>query len=339
MVVAGGYLAYNSVPQRAPVTSTFPPSTSSGGASTTSSSSTNSSTWTVINSNTTLYYGPACMPVGLFALSCPTVNTAMHSPSLSNVEIISYQGKELYDMNFTYGFNGQPVTHTVWFTNETVFCVSPMFEGYKLCPVHPIEHVMAIATPASSATNPTNNLRLDLRLSNSTGGIHVTVDEYNSLSSVNNVSLANEWAIYPNSLKDICDNQVAAFAIYQGNYGVGNFTTASSLVITNPGAGGICPELSPSVVYSFNPDSGLASAPAGAFAPGPFAKNVTLSDTISGYYTCGRNAPSFRPQNASGLWICAQNTAKFNPFPPGTYTVVALDQWGDVAVLQFVVDS
>jgi hypothetical protein len=28
---------------------------------------------------------------------------------------------------------------------------------------------------------------------------------------------------------------------------------------------------------------------------------------------------------------------KFNPFSPGTYTVVGLDQWGDVAVSHFEV--
>jgi hypothetical protein len=276
------------------------------------------------------------MPVGLFALSCPTINTAMHSPSLSNVEIISYQGKELYDMNFTYGFNGQPVTHTVWFTNETVFCVSPMFNGYKLCPVHPIEHVTTIATPASSATNPTNNLRLDLYLStNSTGRIYVTVDEYNTLDGVNNVTVGSNWAIPANTLRDICDNYVAAYAVYQGNYGAGNFTTATPLVLTSPGAGNICPVPSPFTVYSFSPDSGVASAKAGIFSPVATSRNVTLSDSISGYFTCGTNAPLFKPQNGSGLWTCGTIAAKFNPFPPGTYTVVALDQWGDVAVVHF----
>ncbi len=339
LVVGGALVLYStSGTQHPPPTGTgSASSTSSPNASPSTSVISNSGTWTVIKSNTTLYYGPACVPVGLFALSCPPISTALHSPSLSNVDVISYRGEELYDMNFTYGFNGQPVTHNVWFTNDTVFCVSPSFDGYALCPTHPVYPTIVVVTPSASAMNPANGLRLDLQLSIATGGVAVTVDVFNTLNAVNNVTWASEWATYSNALRDICDNQVAAFAVYQGNYGAGNFTAASPLVLTSPGAGSICPELSPSVVYSFNPDSGVASAPAGAFAPDSFSRNVTLSDTISGYFTCGVDAPSFRPQNGSGLWICAQNTSKFNPFPPGTYSVVALDQWGDVAVLHFEV--
>lgn len=62
--------------------------------------------------------------------------------------------------------------------------------------------------------------------------------------------------------------------------------------------------------------------------------NVTLSDTISGFYTCGTNAPSF----SSGMWVCATRASiKFNPFPAGIYTVVAVDEWGDVTVSHFEV--
>jgi len=250
----------------------------------------------VINTNTTLYYGPACVPVGLFGLSCRTINTASHSPSLSNVEIISYQGNVLYDMNFTYGLNGQPVTHTVWFTNETVFCISPVFGVNELCPVHPVFPVITIATPASSPTNPTNSLRLDLQLStNSSGGIYVAVDEYNTLSSVNNVTAASDWVIFPCShscpfgspaadLINICNNYAVSYAVYQGNYGIENFTGASPVSI-NSSARGICPGLPPSAYYEFSPLSETASAPAGVLAPGPTSKNISISNNISGYYT------------------------------------------------------
>jgi len=244
----------------------------------------------------------------------------------------------MYDVNFSYDFNGQPLTYTIWFTNDTVFCVSPSYGGNVLCPVHPIFPTIGIATPSALAINPSNGLRLDLQLSNTTEGINVTVGVYNTLNRINNVTSASDWAIYSNSLIDICDNQVAAFAVYQGNYGAGNFTAGSPLAIDNVRGGSICPVLSPSVVYAFNPDSGVASAPAGAFASGPSSNNVTLSYTTSGYFTCGVDTLSFRPSNASGVWVCPQDTDyKFNPFPPGTYTVVALDQWGDAAIAQFEV--
>jgi len=294
----------------------------------------------VIRTNTTLYYGPACTPLSLFEFSCPTINTALHSPSLSNVDVVSYRGEELYDVNSSYNINGQQLIYTVWFTNDTIFCVSPSLDGNALCPVHPILPIIGISTPSASAINSSSGLRLDLQLSNTTEGINVTVGVYNTLNTVNNVTSASDWAIYSNSLNDICDNQVAAFAVYQGNYEVGNFTAGFPLAIDNVHGASICPVLSPSVVYSFNPDSGVTSAPAGAFALGPFSENVTLTYDISGYSTCGVGTLSFRPSNASGVWVCPQDNAyKFNPFPPGTYTVVALDQWGDVAVSHFEVYS
>lgn len=340
LIIVSGLVLYSSPPT----------STGSAASSTTSpnvspnqsaaSPSANSSSWTVIRTNTTLYYGLACTPLGVFELSCPPMNNALHSPSLSNVDVVGYRGEELYDVNFSYNFNGQPLTYTIWFTNDTVFCVSPSYDGNVLCPVHPIFPTIGITTPSASAINPSNGLRLDLQLSNTTEGINVTVGMYNTLNRINNVTSASDWAIYSNSLIDICNNQVAAFAVYQGNYGAGNFTTGSPLAIDNVRGGSTCPVLSPSVIYSLSPDSGVASAPAGAFGPSPGSKNVTLSYTTSGYSTCGVGTPSFEPSDASGLWLCPQDTGfKFNPFPPGTYTVVALDQWGDVAVLYFEVYS
>jgi hypothetical protein len=304
-----------------------------------STSSTNSTTWTILDSNTTVYGNLACEDTVamLYPVSCPPTYSGAKSPSLTNVEIISYRGEVLYDANISIGIDGQPMTWTVWFTNSTIFCVSPS-DGYALCPAHPTYPTIIITNRSASSSNSSNGLRLDVQLSNTTEGVDVTVDVFNTLNTVNNVTSATDWAIYSNSLNYICGNQVVASAIYQGNYGAGNFTTGSPLAIDNVGGGNVCPVLSPSVVYSFNPDSGVASAPAGAFAPGPFSKSVTLSYPVSGYFTCGVGTLSFSPSDASGLWLCPQDTGyKFNAFPPGTYTVVGLDQWGDVAVSHFEV--
>ena len=339
LVIVGGLVLYsNSLPH--------PPPTSAGLASSTSSplanpsisvTSTNSSSWTVIRTNTTVYYGVACQPLSIFEFSCPPIDTASHSPSLSNVDVVSYRGQELYDVNSSYNINGQLLTYTVWFTNDTVICVSPSLDGYALCPVHPIYLTMGIAAPSASAINPSNALRLDLQLSNTTQGVNVTVSVRNTLNKVNNVTSASHWATYSNSLIHICYDQVAAFAAYRGNYGAENFSAGSPLAIDNVQSATICPELPPSMVYSFGPDSGVASASA-RFPMGPSIMNVSLSYLASGYYTCSTGAPSFRPYNASGSWRCPQDGSyKFNPFPPGTYTVVAFDQWGDVAVSHFEV--
>jgi hypothetical protein len=265
------------------------------------------------------------------------MNTALHSPSLSNVDVVSYRGEELYDVNSSYVINGQLLSYTIGFNNDTVICVSPSLDGYALCPVHPVYLTIGIAAPSASATNPSNGLRLDLQLSNTTQGVNVNVSVRNTLNKVNNVTSASDWATYSNSLIHICYDQVAAFAVYRGNYGSGNFTAGSPLAIDNVQAAAICPALSPSVVYSFGPESGVASASA-RFAMGPSTMNVSLSYVASGYFTCGVGSPSFRPDNASGSWICPQDSSyNFNPFPPGTYTAVAFDQWCDVAVSHFEV--
>lgn len=314
-------------------------STSSQGANASASvASTNLVSWTVVRTNTTVYYGLACTPLGVLQLSCPTIDKASHSPSLSGVDVVRYGGQEVYDVNFSATINGERLVYTVWFNNDTVTCVSPPLDGYAQCPVHPVYLSMGVAVASASAVNPSNGLRLYLELSNTTQGINVTVGVRNTLAKTDNVTSANDWATYSNSLIDICDNQMAAFAVYQGGYGAGNLTAGSPLAIYNVRGAASCPALSSSVVYSFGPDSGVASVSPGAFASGPSTMNVTLSYAATGYYTCSAGALSFKSDGASGLWSCpAGGSYDFNPFPPGTYTVVAFDQWGDVATLHFEV--
>lgn len=339
LVLVGGLVIYSDIPYSpSPAGGGSVSSTSSQGANASASvASTNQVSWAVVRTNTTVYYGLACTPLGVLQLSCPTMDKASHSPSLSGVDVVRYGGQEVYDVNFSAIINGQRLVYAVWFTNDTVVCVSPALDGYALCPVHPPYLSMGIADPSASTTNPSHGLRLYLTLSNTTQGVNVTVGVRNTLGETNNVTSASDWATYPNSLIGICDNQVAAFAVYRGGYSAGNFTSGSPLAIDNVHGAAACPEVPPSVVYSFAPESGVASASA-RFASGPSSMNVTLSFAVSGYYTCSPGDFSFRPDNASGLWSCPQgSTYDFNPLAPGTYTVVALDQWGDVAVLHFEV--
>ena len=92
-------------------------------------------TWIVLKNNVTIYYGPACAVISATNdnSGCPTENNATRppSPSISNVELVSYQGTEYYVANEN--------SVTVWLTNSTVFCVSPTFNygpnpGYPACP-------------------------------------------------------------------------------------------------------------------------------------------------------------------------------------------------------------
>ena len=89
LIAASGFSYLTSTPK---VQTTHPSSTGQSLAS----------GWKVVRTNLTVYYGAACIPVEASHLSCPTVNTADHSPSLSGVDLISYLGTYYYAINFTY---------------------------------------------------------------------------------------------------------------------------------------------------------------------------------------------------------------------------------------------
>ena len=100
------------------------------------------------------------------------------------------------------------------------------------------------------------------------------------------------------------------YEIIQGNYGPGNFTQGNALWIQPqfqmPSCGGVMPG---NDSYSFKPLS---------------AENV-LSGAYVGYWS----GPTFANQ--------AGQTSTYAPFAPGVYTVLAGDQWGQVAILHFFV--
>jgi len=89
--------------------------------------------WQVLKSNITVYYGTACMVVYAVNFGCPTINTATHSPSVGNVQLVGYVGNQYYVGQV--GVND--VLYTIWFTNSTIFCVSPLSDtgaNYLACP-------------------------------------------------------------------------------------------------------------------------------------------------------------------------------------------------------------
>src|SRR5450759_4902640 len=56
---------------------------------TSTGSSANGPPWQVLKTNTTVYYGTACMVIAVIAGGCPTENNATHSPSVNDAELIS----------------------------------------------------------------------------------------------------------------------------------------------------------------------------------------------------------------------------------------------------------
>ena len=90
--------------------------------------------WNVITAPLTVYYAPACMIIETFDFSCPTLDTVRQLPSLDNVELVSYQGNYYYVVNYSFSFNLQSKSYLVWFTNSTIFCITPKYGNFNVCP-------------------------------------------------------------------------------------------------------------------------------------------------------------------------------------------------------------
>jgi len=185
-------------------------------------------------------------------------------------------------------------------------------------------------TPTALA-NSANNLQLQLYLNSSSlasgFAVSVTVDDYNTLASTNNVTAANDWLVALNGLDGApCgdDGAVIGFAIAQGHYTPSNVTAAKFLNLVNPG-----------VTYSCTLYLGYANPTGFLFLP--------MSDTadsygcnqqscMSGGASTGRTSSSWGP--VTGYW---DQGGVFMSFPRGTYTVLGEDEWGNAALAYFTV--
>ena len=171
--------------------------------------------------------------------------------------------------------------------------------------------------------NSTDGLGLSLQVEPSLNGNYtITVRESNLLNSVNNVTEADEWKYTQDSLSpcgpDLSTNPVE-FAVVQGHYGQNNYTSSKALPFYNTGVDYLCGGteiLGGPPAYAFQPLSDAFSFPSGSAQPSYGAASVTI--TTSGYWTGGQNGVA----------------AVSIPFPPGAYTVIGADEWGDVVLLQ-----
>jgi hypothetical protein len=194
------------------------------------------------------------------------------------------------------------------------------------------------ATPTASVRvlSPANGLELSLSLNSSsisTGqGIAATVRETNLLSRSDNVPVAEYW---PECILDECMvtsvsagelalgpcgpvNFPVGMVVLQGNYGPLNVSQAEALEIYQPGTS--CPAVL----------SGQASVTGFDFQPS--SDNATLIGTCHAVAGCLREI--INPMvSFSGYW----SGGAFTSLPNGVYTVVAGDEWGDVAMVHFTV--
>lgn len=166
--------------------------------------------------------------------------------------------------------------------------------------------------PSMARLNPETDLNLSLNLvANANRSITVAVSDVNTLPSQNNVTVANDW---PTTSVSVCSYpDMVSFAIYQGDYSAGNYTQGTPFYYGNVGT------CLPASYAIFSPLSSQATFDKGTQ---PFV--ASISRTLSGFDVGGNSSQPF---------------FAFVPFPPGIYTIAAVDEWGNIVTSQFKVNT
>ena len=237
-----------------------------------------STVYQTIERNLTLRGQAAVVPcVGFNEPSCPSASNATLHP----IDLIAYGGTYYYLYNKTVETQCCGVisnatttitiaptftTYATWFTNSSVFCISPAHpitnteHQNRTCPNERYHtNSFDIQTPSTSALNSTTGLRLDLSLSiNSSGGIIMIVDEFNTLARMNNLSASSHWPLNPSDLflwlQGSCGppNFPVGYAIFQGNYSASSFRTGVPLTLEAQPLT-TCPYEAPEPYFAFKP--------------------------------------------------------------------------------------
>jgi hypothetical protein len=152
--------------------------------------------------------------------------------------------------------------------------------------------------------------------------VNATADVRNPSPNVSDVSQAWVWPIP--SLEDWMSNlggcpSFLSTQFYSGHYTISNISVATPLQISNPGRVVPCGPPRDGGFFRFQPlsDKVAFSPPSSYTGPG---QPVTMSVEANGYY----------PSNQS---------SNFALFSPGSYTVAAGDEWGNVTIAYFSVTA
>ena len=176
------------------------------------------------------------------------------------------------------------------------------------------------AGPLSATGSGSSGLVLNLSINDSSiaqgHSVGVHISETNSLSTMNNVTAAQNWGT-TFTLGRCSANYPFGIALFKGHYTLQNFTQGERVSLQSPVQNYLCvrPPFSTSY-YHFLPKTDTAVVQVGMGN-----QTVTLpmgtSIPITGYWT------------AEG---------SFTPLQHGTYTLVAGDEWGALAMLHFSVN-
>jgi hypothetical protein len=173
-----------------------------------------------------------------------------------------------------------------------------------------------VLAPSVARLDPETSLNLNLNLTAKPNrSITVMAYDVNTLSTPNNVTIPSVW---PTGPLRTCSDRVVIYAVYQGDYGTANYTQGTPLGY--PG-GDACEPVSYAIFSPLSSEAIMYAPPTNL----NFVHfNASISDTLSGY-TLGGNS--------------SQPLEAFVPFPPGIYTVVAVDEWGNIVTSQFRVTT
>ena len=152
----------------------------------------------------------------------------------------------------------------------------------------------------------------------------------NVLPKLNNVSEGFDWPSNVNwSYVDwVCPytDLWGGFAVFSGHYTPRNLSLSNShgLYLFPPGVSFSCP-IRTFPVYLFQPSSDFVNV--SLTTPPDYDMGFPLSDSWAptGYYTTAQG------------YVTSNNILPPPPFPAGTYTIVAGDEWGQMAMLYFTV--
>jgi hypothetical protein len=191
------------------------------------------------------------------------------------------------------------------------------------------------ATNVTTTTNSTLGLSLSITVNTtvlrSGQAIAITLDEFNALDGFNNVTTSDNWA-YSDFQGMPCTpdypalpNLPFSIAIVQGYYTESNLTGAVSLpIFSPPGAFYGCPYMGPPPTeFDFYPSSDLTIVHTSGIS-GSSLINESATQTLSFNGYCA-------PYNSTSGTVQTIN------FSPGVYTIIGGDEWGQLAVLHFIV--
>jgi hypothetical protein len=183
----------------------------------------------------------------------------------------------------------------------------------------PYHDVFPTSASYDSPFGFTMHLTLNSTLVSPDGRVSITGWVNSSSSSIENVTAANQWAFQQNLLwGEICTaGWPIGVGVMKGHYTQDNYTLGTPLPLNQPLAA--CPGTGPPQYFLFYPHSSLALASING-TPTRWVIQVGLSFSDR----------SLRPATLPG----GQGS---NQLPPGVYTAVLADEWGDVLTDSFLV--